>query len=205
MWTKHLLPFMWTKHLWYPTRIDNSKDSAVIETRLYRPPRSSQGRVTSEQRFQAHDWVVQNKWTVQGPKPYCLDIHRSECTGTHIYQQVYIFRTERTQHNLKLEDLVSITGVNFPKSRNWELSICSPTERQGTSYEGLQIGNIPYILDTGRVGKKKKYICWAEEAIRAMESSANQLLGNLCLVPSKTFCENVLTNVKNKSFPFFFP
>ena len=113
--------------------------------------------------------------------------------------------TERTQHNLKLEDLVSITGVNFPKSRNWELSICSPTERQGTSYEGLQIGNIPYILDTGRVGKKKKYICWVEEAIRAMESSANQLLGNLCLVPSKTFCENVLTNVKNKSFPFFFP
>ena len=86
-----------------------------------------------------------------------------------------------------------------------ELSICSLTERQDTSYEDLQIGNIPYILDTGRVGKKKKYICWAEEAIRAMESSANQLLGNLCLVPSKTFCENVLTNVKNKSFPFFFP
>ena len=111
----------------------------------------------------------------------------SPSTGTHIYQQVYIFRTERTQHNLKLEDLVSITGVNFPKLRNWELSICSPTERQGTSYEGLQIGNIPYILDTGRVGKKKKYICWAEEAIRAMESSANQLLGNLCLVPSKNF------------------
>ena len=178
MWTKHLLLFMWTKYPWYPTRIDGSEDSAVIETRLYRQPRPSQGQVTSEQRFRAPDWVVHINQQFQGPKPYYLDMHRP-------------------QHNLKLEDLVSITGVNFLNSRNRELSICSPTERQGTSYEDLQIGNIPYILDTGRVGKKKKYICWAEEAIRAMESSANQRLGNLCLLPSKTFCENVLTNVKN--------
>ena len=229
MWTKHLLLFMWTKYPWYPTRIDGSEDSAVIETRLYRPPRSSQGRVTSEQRLQAHDWVVQNKWTVQGPKPYYLDMHRSKVQA-HTFTKRCVFfeptelvllilvwsrhlrlpcpvwrlglRLNYHSINLKIEDLVSITGVNFSKSRNRELSICSPTERQGTSYEDLQIGNIPYILDTGRVGKKKKYICWAEEATRA-----NQRLGNLCRVPFKTFCENVLTlvlNVKNKSFPSFF-
>ena len=148
MWTKHLLPFMWTKHLWYPTRIDNSKDSAVIETRLYRPPRSSQGRVTSEQRFQAHDWVVQNKWTVQGPKPYYLDMHRSKVQA-HTFTKRCVFfeptelvllilvwsrhlrlpcpvwrlglRLNYHSINLKIEDLVSITGVNFSKWRNREI------------------------------------------------------------------------------------
>ena len=162
-----------------------------------------------------------------------LSWHASiKSTGTHIYQKMCIFRADRV--SLTHSCLESASSTSLPclatwaaiklsqhkpqdrglslhnrsqflkmeKSRNRELSICSPTERQGTSYKDLQIGNIPYILDTGRVGKKKKYICWAEEATRA-----NQRLGNLCRVPFKTFCENVLTlvlNVKNKSFPSFF-
>ena len=160
MWTKHLLPFMWTKHLWYPTRIDNSKDSAVIETRLYRPPRSSQGRVTSEQRFQAHDWVVQNKWTVQGPKPYYLDMHRSKVQA-HTFTKRCVFfeptelvllilvwsrhlrlpcpvwrlglRLNYHSINLKIEDLVSITGVKFSESRTVNLSF-SPSSLQRDSH-----------------------------------------------------------------------
>ena len=167
MWTKHLLPFMWTKHLWYPTRIDNSKDSAVIETRLYRPPRPSQGRVTSEQRF--------------------------------------IFRTERTQHNLKLEDLVSITGVNFSKWRNREIEnsqfalLLSDKAPRTRIYKS---GIFP-IFSTPE-GSEKRKSTYVELKKQPVQTSVWATYA-VYLLNLLWECTHTRSKCKEQIFPIFFP